>query len=81
MIVDECGQNNFLNVGTGKLHVKDHMEKWSGTGKEILENFLLLLLFYFMFVFLALILLSFYRNSSREVFWKLYIFRINCKNF
>ena len=51
MIVDECGQNKFLKVGTGKLHVKDHMEKWSGIGEEILEDFLLLLLFYFMFVF------------------------------
>ena len=24
--LDECVENNFLNVGTGKLHLKHHLE-------------------------------------------------------
>ena len=72
--LDECVQNKFLNVGTGKLHVKNNMEKWGGLEVKSLGILLLLLLLSssFMFVFFAL-------NGSL-LFFSLFI-KTHCKYY
>ena len=37
--LDECVQNMSLNIGTGKLHVKNPSEKWGGLGGKSLRTF------------------------------------------
>ena len=79
--LDECVQKKFLNVKTGKLHVKDHMIKWGGLGRNFLRIFVVAVVVVLFYVrFWALNLLIFYRNSRSGVFWKnvfLKIFKIN----
>ena len=60
-----------LNIGTGKLHMKDHMEKWGGLEGKSLRIFVVVVVTGFFYVrFLALIFFSFYRSSCSEVFRK-----------
>ena len=64
---------------TGKLHMKDNMEKWGRLeGKPLWVLLLLLLLFlyfyyyyyYYYYYYLPPIFLIFFRGSDREMFWK-----------
>ena len=53
-----------LNVGTGKLHVKNPLEKWGGLRGKCLRTFDVVVVFFVVvcalcFNFLTLILLSF----------------------
>ena len=49
----------LLNIGTGKLHVKNLSEKWGGMGAKSLRTFYAVVVFVLCFRFLTLILLSF----------------------
>ena len=64
-----CPKQN-LNIGTGKLNMKDHMEKWRGLGGKSLRIFVVVVVVSFYVCFLALTFFTFYRNSCREVFQK-----------
>ena len=62
--IDECVQNLSLNIGTGKLHVKNPLEKWGGLGGKSFRTFYAIVVFSLdVFVlclhFLTLILLRF----------------------
>ena len=74
-----------LHLGTGKLHVKNHIEKWVGLEGEPLTFFFVVVVVVFFYVIFYSYFLSFYRNSCREVFWKkdvLNILDINtCREF
>ena len=51
-----------LNIGTGKLHVKNPSEKWGGLGWKSLNTFYAAAVFFVVvlcFLFLTLILLRF----------------------
>lgn len=39
-----------LNVGTGKLDVKDHMEKWGGLGGKSMRIFVVVIVAVFFYV-------------------------------
>ena len=86
--LDECVQNMALNIGAGKLHVKNPSEKWGWLGGKSFRTFLcrcFLLFLFYVSIFLTLILLRFQlfltlgRISGKKLFWGfLYSITKNC---
>ena len=49
-------QNMSLNIGTGKVHVKNPSEKWGGLGDKSLRTFYAIVVFsVVVFVFLVVV--------------------------
>ena len=73
--LDECVQKMSLNVGTGKLHVKNSLQKWGGLGGKSLKTFYAVVVFVLAFFdsYFVEFLAAF---NCREVFWKELFWRI-----
>ena len=76
-------QNKPLIVGTGKLRVKHHMEKWGGLGGKSLTIFVVVVVvFFYVSFFDSYFVERLAAFNWREVFWEkgvLNIFKINSK--